>query len=115
MDTPTHAAAGECLPTADPLIRLHDVPDVSWLPSRRGGAKLHVSTAWRWAMRGVRGHKLRTVRVGGTLCTQETWLRDFFEALADTAPGPDRAITRTPLRRQHEIAAAQKRLKEQGI
>jgi hypothetical protein len=99
----------------DRLIRLHDVPKLRWLPTRRGGAKLNVSTVWRWAMRGVRGHRLRTLRCGGTLCTEESWLREFFENLAHDGPVPGEPPARTPHRRQREIAAAQQRLKEQGI
>ncbi len=40
------------------VIPLKDVPKE--LPSR-----IDVSTAWRWAMRGVGGIKLETVKIGG--------------------------------------------------
>ena len=106
-----HSMPGEMTP--DRLIRLNDVSDIPWLPARRGGAKLHVSTVWRWAMRGLHGHRLRTVRAGGTLCTSDMWLREFFEALG--RPGPGEPMPRTPRRRRQEIASAQKRLTEQGI
>jgi len=37
------------------------------LPRRRQGKKPHIATIYRWAMRGCRGVKLETLRVGGTL------------------------------------------------
>src|SRR4051794_24091314 len=65
------------------LVRLTDVPYLSWLPRRRGGRKLDVSSLVRWARLGVRGHRLAVVRVGGALCTTENELRLFFTQLVD--------------------------------
>lgn len=61
----------------EPLIRVIDVPALAWLPSRKG-RPIHAATVYRWVTRGVRGRRLRTVRVGGVLATSETWLWDFF-------------------------------------
>jgi hypothetical protein len=45
------------------------------------GAGTHVSTVWRWALRGVRGIKLETVVVGGRrYVTSEAWAT-FLERL----------------------------------
>ncbi|MGA2233548.1 MAG: DUF1580 domain-containing protein [Tepidisphaeraceae bacterium] len=100
----------------DRLIRLHDVPRLPWLPARRGGSKLNVSTIWRWAMKGAAGVKLPTVAVGSALCTTERDLRDFFAAVADARRnGPPASNVRTPRRRQREIAAAEARLAAAGI
>ena len=59
------------------LIPLEDVP--ARLPARRG-RRHHRSTPFRWASKGLHGVVLRTVRIGGTLATTETWLLAFFAA-----------------------------------
>jgi hypothetical protein len=79
----------------------------------RGGRALNFSTIWRWAMHGVRGVKLETVRVGSTLCTSEQAIIRFIErltagpALAREAPLPSQ------IREQH--AAAERALTEAGV
>lgn len=100
----------------DRLIRLHDVPAISWLPLRRGGARLNVATVWRWTMKGCAGVKLATVSVGGTLCTSDAWLREFFDAVAQARRGerPTPHI-RTPARRARDQARAAAELDAAGI
>ncbi|WP_390622211.1 DUF1580 domain-containing protein [Tautonia marina] len=68
------------------MIALADVPGI--LPKRRGGRKVHTSTVWRWAMKGYRGTRLETLRVGGTLCTSREALERFFGRI-DTDPGSE--------------------------
>jgi hypothetical protein len=51
------------------------------LPSVRGGRSVHVGTLHRWARKGVRGIRLDVIQLGGTLCTSQRSLREFFEAL----------------------------------
>jgi hypothetical protein len=58
------------------------------VPSRRGGRRLHQSTAFRWAKHGLRGVRLETIRVGGTLCTSAEALQRFFDALSVASAGP---------------------------
>src|SRR5262249_49054459 len=48
------------------------------LPTRRGDRPVHSSCLFRWARNGLRGTKLETVRVGGTLCTSKEALERFF-------------------------------------
>ncbi|MGC9260693.1 MAG: DUF1580 domain-containing protein [Phycisphaerae bacterium] len=93
------------------LMPLREIPTLSWLPTRRAGAKLATATVIRWAQRGVGGRKLRTVRVGGCLCTSETWLMEFFEG---GAPSADKTSTFTPSRRRREIDRAKNELTEAG-
>ena len=73
------------------LIRVIDVPSLPWLPTRKG-RPIHAATVYRWVCRGVRGRKLRTVRVGGALATCEVWLWEFFGNTENrpTAAGPQR-------------------------
>ncbi len=70
-------------PTFENLIRLQDVPKLKWLPPRRGGSRLNVSTPFRWAGRGCGGVRLETLRIGGALCTSEAALKRFFGKLTD--------------------------------
>ncbi len=70
------------LRTDGPPVPLSNVPDLACIPRRRGGRKLHKSTAFRWAKPGVRGIRLEVIRVGGTLCTTVAALQRFFEALS---------------------------------
>lgn len=59
------------------------------LPRRRAGKRPHVATMYRWAQRGLRGVKLETIRVGGTLCTSLEALQRFCARLteSDSAAG----------------------------
>lgn len=52
------------------------------LPARRAGKRPHVATMYRWASRGLRGQKLETIRIGGTLCTSLQALQRFFDKLS---------------------------------
>lgn len=72
------------------LIRLADVPKLGWLPRRRGGRRIHLSTLYRWEQRGLRGIRLETVQAGGTRCTTEAALIRFFESLSNSTADPDR-------------------------
>jgi hypothetical protein len=71
------------------------------LPRRRAGRKPHISTLYRWALRGLKGVKLETVQVGGTTCTSVEALQRFFDSLcrrpddsslASKSPTHDRCI-----------------------
>ncbi|QDU30690.1 hypothetical protein ETAA8_58370 [Anatilimnocola aggregata] len=43
---------------------------------------MHPSTVARWALRGLRGRRLRSVRIGATLCTTATWLSEFIAEIS---------------------------------
>ncbi|MCA9265238.1 MAG: DUF1580 domain-containing protein [Planctomycetales bacterium] len=47
----------------------------------------HVSTTWRWALHGLRGHKLETIMVGGRRKTSVEAISRFLVRInGDTAP-----------------------------
>jgi hypothetical protein len=69
----------------------------------RDGRSLNFSTVWRWALNGIRGVKLETVRVGNTLCTTEPAMQRFIERLSNPDAG-DIAETPAMRRRAHEAA-----------
>lgn len=52
------------------------------LPRRRAGRASHPATLYRWANPGLRGIKLETIQVGGTLCTSLEALQRFFNQLS---------------------------------
>jgi hypothetical protein len=77
------------------------------LPARRGDRPVHSSCLFRWAKHGLRGVRLETIRVGGTLCTSREALERFFARLAELdGRGGDTTRTETPARRRREIAEA---------
>ena len=53
----------------------------SLLPRRPSGRQTHPGTIHRWASSGVRGVKLETIRIGGSLCTSVEALQRFFDRL----------------------------------
>ena len=95
---------------AEKLIRLSRVPKLKFLPRRSRGNRYHVSTIYRWASRGFRGIKLRTVRVGGVKCTRRGWLSEFFAALTNADSHTVQQIT--PASRQRDVDRACRQLDE---
>lgn len=53
-----------------------------------GGRHVHNSTAYRWALKGIRGLRLPTVRIGGQLFTSKGafswWSQRLAELLCDS-------------------------------
>jgi hypothetical protein len=100
------------------LINLNQAAD---LAPHVSGKKPSISTVWRWAMQGVGGIKLRTVRAGRRVATTETWVHEFFEAL-DTAarerydtPGPSIPRPTRAGTRERQKADAREVLAKHGI
>lgn len=95
------------------LVSLTDATKL--IPLRRGGKRIHVSCLYRWGANGLRGVRLETAQVGGTVCTSKQALERFFTALEwarrsgspQTPPKP--AI---PARRVREIAEASRQAAE---
>jgi len=52
------------------------------LPRQADGNAYHPSTATRWALYGLQGRKLRTVKLAGRRFTKEGWLAEFLEGCA---------------------------------
>lgn len=51
------------------------------------GRRIHNSTAYRWALRGLRGIRLPTVRIGGRLYTSESAFSWWATELSDEIVG----------------------------
>lgn len=50
------------------------------IPRPPGEKELHYGTIWRWKTRGLRGHKLQTVKVGCQHLTSKQRLNAFLAA-----------------------------------
>jgi hypothetical protein len=93
-------------PSEETPIPLADVPrTVPWL-KRPGGKAPHVSSVFRWTLRGIRGHKLEVLRIGGTLCTSENALKRFFNAITDAGTATPR-VGRPSSKKRVERAKAE--------
>jgi hypothetical protein len=75
-------------------------------PPGRAGRPTHPSTPYRWATRGIRGHRLEIIRLGGVAYTSREALQRFAERLTADAAGPP-APPPEPDRRAAEAAAAE--------
>ena len=73
----------------------------------------HTSTLFRWNLRGVRGHRLRMVLIGGQRYVLRRDLIAFLRAINDEAAAPPAA--RRSTNREDEIARAEAELTEAGI
>lgn len=80
-----------------------------WLP-KRNGKKVHYSTVYRWATKGVRGRVLETIRVGGVRYTSVQALERFL-----SAPTPTETAEPVSAPLNAELAAIQRHLDEAGL
>jgi hypothetical protein len=94
--------AGE---TAVPLTRLPDEPYM-----RRGGRKPTISLGYRWAERGLKGHRLETAQFGGTRVTTKNAVFRFLAALSRGAG----ARHVTPAARQRKAEKLDRELQKAG-
>lgn len=97
------------------------------------GQKPHVSTLWRWCLKGCKGIRLESICIGGKRFVTAAAIERFIDASSETRPGqPSQprtprsapAATQTPgkgmlahvmrhnERRRQEIEAARRRLDE---
>ena len=97
--------------------------DVAARLPRLSGRRLHCSTLWRWATKGIRGIRLEYIKMGGRLVTSVEAVARFSAKLAelDQQPRDDppaevrqKAKRRTPIQRERDLARARKEL-EAGI
>lgn len=97
------------------LLTLTEAAKLKTLPSR-GGKRPSLNTVWRWAMKGIKGVKLETVRVGNAWCTSEPAVVRFIERLTAAYRGePVVAAGRTPSQRAKDIRATTAQLVKAGI
>jgi len=87
------------------------------------GRRVHPSTLWRWARKGIRGVRLDYARLGRSIVTTRAALTDFATRLAaaDFAPGTPPAPSprparrpRSETRRAEDVARADAKLRAAG-
>lgn len=62
----------------------------SLLPGRRPGKRMSSRVLLRWVISGVRGHRLKTIRIGMRHVVRVADLRDFLDAIAPKSSWPER-------------------------
>jgi hypothetical protein len=78
-ETDTSASTGDRVHLDPSCLRLHPLADYARrLPSSRIGKRLNRATLWRWALRGIKGSRLRTVALGGGRMTCDAWVWQFM-------------------------------------
>lgn len=108
------------------------LPDAAEFLGKLTGQKPHVSTLWRWCLKGCKGVKLESICIGGKRFVTATAIENFIEASTTATPGqPMQApapnapaapptpgkgmlahVMRHNDRRRQEIEAARRRLDE---
>ena len=75
---------------------------------RPGGRRIAIGTLYRWTSHGVRGARLRTIRLGQQLCTCDVWIREFIEDMNASRPNAARDMRPTDqeLARRRRVDAA---------
>lgn len=85
--------------------------------AKRLPGRPHVSTLHRWRTRGVRGIRLRTMKIGGRRVVALSDLEDFVAAVTAASDGERPAAPRSSKQgqRQRDIAKAEAELDRLGI
>lgn len=76
------------------------------LPKLRKNRPVAPSTLWRWAQRGIKGHRLETTKIGGTTVTSKEALQRFFDAVNGNGTNgtvESHATSRARARKQDEV------------
>lgn len=86
------------------------------------GRRLHVSSLWRWAQKGVQGVRLETRRIGRRIVTSAEALERFTEKLAEVSPAgrprkpaARKAGQRSDAQRERDVAQAEAELDRAGV
>ena len=98
--------------TATPIETMNDRMTVNQLARREG---VHVASPWRWMQHGVRGVRLRSIRVGGRrYITEADWLAFSASLNTDLTDAPQ-TPSRSDSRRRKDSDAARDALRRAGI
>jgi len=123
---PNAAFPDRCRPRALEHLA-HDrpmsLPDAAAYLGRITGQKPHVSTLWRWCLKGCKGVKLDSICIGGKRFVTAAAIDEFIDASTRRRPNgqphPPAASPRPPAhvmrhneRRQSQIEAARRRVDE---
>ncbi|MFM8704965.1 MAG: DUF1580 domain-containing protein [Planctomycetia bacterium] len=123
---PNAAFPDRCRPRALEHLandRPMSLPDAAAYLGRITGQKPHVSTLWRWCLKGCKGVKLDSICIGGKRFVTAAAIDEFIDASTrrrpDGHPPPPAASPKPPAhvmrhneRRRAQIEAARRRLDE---
>jgi hypothetical protein len=70
-----------------------------------------VTTAWRWCLRGIKGHRIENFSLGGRRYTS----REAFARWVAATNGEPAATGQTPRQRERAIDAAERTASELGV
>ena len=90
------------------IVSLNDARSI--VPRVGTRCRPDLSTIYRWAMRGIGGIKLETIKVGGVLCTSREALERFFNRDEPVSSPAHKSLGR----RSTDITAIEQRLKSKG-
>jgi hypothetical protein len=77
---------------------------------------VHLSTIHRWRLRGCGGHKLLTLKIGGTRRVAVSSLLDFAKRTTCAADGQAPQVSmRSPARRERDRLTAKQALSDAGF
>lgn len=99
-------------PMAEELLTLAEAAKL--VSKRRGNRRTHVSTIWRWCLKGVRGVLLEKIKIGDTWHTSREALARFFHAVTEAADPRTSSTRRTPAQRQRDSERAGRELRKTG-
>jgi hypothetical protein len=80
MDMPVNPLSPEPPGGVDPANFMALKDAARYFP-RPNGKRISLQTLYRWTSQGVRGSRLKTIRLGQQVCTCEVWLRQFIADL----------------------------------
>ncbi len=86
-----------------PIDQIEELLSLPTAVEAATGQRPHPSTLHRWRLRGIKGVRLVTIRLGGKrLCSVESVLR-FLAGVTEATDGPQQS---TPARTSHQRQAA---------
>jgi len=80
----------------------------------RDGKQLNIATVYRWAQKGRKGVRLKSVFVGGTRYTSANAVLEFFNKI-DAAEQPEQPKQPTPRQRRQAFERARRELDREGL
>lgn len=92
-----------------------DNETICTLSEAAAGLDLHVSTLHRWRLRGIKGIRLETCRIGGRRVTSREAVQRFNEQVTAVADGASVPRTESSVAREKRLQRVERELEAAGI
>lgn len=92
-----------------------DNENICTLPEAAATLDLHVSTLHRWRLRGIKGVRLETCRIGGKRVTSREAVQRFNERVTAAADGEPAPRPETDAAREKRLAKVEAECAAAGI